>query len=1351
MEKYYIGLDMGTSSVGWAVTDENYNLIRRKGKDMWGARLFPEAKTATDRRTTRVSRRRRDRQKARIGYLKEYFSDAINAVDPGFFARLEDSRFYIEDKREHQPYAIFTGEKYTDKDYHSDYPTIFHLRKELIYSDEPHDVRLVYLAILNIFKHRGHFLNNNLNNSGQQDFSALYETLKISFSNYFEKQLYDIADFDAVAAILTDKSNSRSARLEEIRETVGFDKKDLQNEMWKLICGMKGTIPAIFPGAEIDEAKKKFSLSFRDSNYDEKIIEAEEIFSSEAMDIINILKNIHDNMVLMEIMTSSDGKSYKYLSDARVAMYEKHGADLRIFKKLFKLYAPDDYNSMFRVMEDNNYSAYAGSVNSGNKIIRRGGKKREEDFFAALKKIIAKFPDDDEDVSYVMKELEKETFLPKQLTASNGVIPNQVHAAELRAILENAENYLDFLKEKDDSGLTLSKRIEQLFSFQIPYYVGPLINTDNNTAWVIRRQPGRVFPWNMDEKIDMKRTSEEFIQNLIRHCTYLSDEQVLPKNSLLYEKYMVLNELNNLRINGQKISVELKQDIYRDLFRKGKKVTGKKLEEYLKAKGIVSANAPIEITGIDGDFVNRLANYKKFLEIFDVDVLSYDMEQIAENIILWSTLYGDSRQFLKEKIDEEYKDKLTDKQKKRILGIKFKDWGRLSKEFLMLEGADKNTGEIKSIISRMWDENNNLMQLLSGENYTYRDEVEAKSGTLEKTLTELEYDDLKDLYISAPVRRMTWQTLKILKEIYQVMGEYPSKVFVEMARENGEKGKRTISRKKKFEELYKKCKEDERDWLKEISELDETKFRSKKLYLYYIQQGRCMYTGERIELKDLFNDNLYDIDHIYARHYVKDDNIDNNLVLVKKQVNSHKTDAYPIEADIRRKMGGFWKALHEKGFINAEKYKRLTRSEGFSDDELSGFISRQIVETRQGTKTITDIIKKSCPQTDVIYVKAGLTSDFRHKYDFIKCRNINDFHHAQDAYLNIVTGNVYNTKFTKSPANFIKESKANPNEIKYHMDKIFDFDVMRGDTVAWERDKSIAVIKGVMRKNTPIVTFMNYEAHGGLADQTLYSANKVRKADGKGYIPLKTSDERLLDTSKYGGFSGYTGTYFFVVEYDGKKGRIRSMEDMPLYLKDRLDSDAKLEEYCSKELGYDNPQIICNRIKRYSLFKINGFYAYISGRMNERLVTINAVQLVLSDEWNRYIKKINNAKERSYSLEYLKQKGEITANKNIALYEELMNKHTHSIYVNRPGAMGKKLESGIEGFSNLDLDEQIYILEEILKLSQRLNNGIDISMIGGGKSAGKATINKVVSDLNEFKIINQSVTGLYESQIDLLK
>ena len=57
-KKYYLGLDIGTNSVGWAVTDENYNLYKYAGKRMWGIRLFEAADTAAERRMKRSNRRR---------------------------------------------------------------------------------------------------------------------------------------------------------------------------------------------------------------------------------------------------------------------------------------------------------------------------------------------------------------------------------------------------------------------------------------------------------------------------------------------------------------------------------------------------------------------------------------------------------------------------------------------------------------------------------------------------------------------------------------------------------------------------------------------------------------------------------------------------------------------------------------------------------------------------------------------------------------------------------------------------------------------------------------------------------------------------------------------------------------------------------------------------------------------------------------------------------------------------------------------------------------------------------------------------------------------------------------------
>lgn len=59
------------------------------------------------------------------------------------------------------------------------------------------------------------------------------------------------------------------------------------------------------------------------------------------------------------------------------------------------------------------------------------------------------------------------TFLPKQTVKDNSVIPYQIHLYELNAILKNLEDKVPLLKENGE-------KIQKIFTFRIPYYVGPL-------------------------------------------------------------------------------------------------------------------------------------------------------------------------------------------------------------------------------------------------------------------------------------------------------------------------------------------------------------------------------------------------------------------------------------------------------------------------------------------------------------------------------------------------------------------------------------------------------------------------------------------------------------------------------------------------------------------------------------------------------------------------------------------------------------------------------------------------------------------------------------------------------------
>ena len=142
--------------------------------------------------------------------------------------------------------------------------------------------------------------------------------------------------------------------------------------------------------------------------------------------------------------------------------------------------------------------------------------------------------------------IENGTFMPKQVSKDNGVIPMQLQKKELEGILNRAQRYLPFLTEKDETGLTVREKIISLCEHRIPYYVGPL-NKHSKKAWIVRKEE-KIYPWNFDQVVDLDRSAEAFIENLTSKCTYLPQYDVIPKYSLLYTKFMVLNELNNLTL-----------------------------------------------------------------------------------------------------------------------------------------------------------------------------------------------------------------------------------------------------------------------------------------------------------------------------------------------------------------------------------------------------------------------------------------------------------------------------------------------------------------------------------------------------------------------------------------------------------------------------------------------------------------------------------------------------------------------------------------------------------------------------------------------------------------------------------
>lgn len=1349
-KKYYLGLDIGTNSVGWAVTDENYNLYKYAGKRMWGIRLFEGGETAEQRRISRSNRRRLSRKKQRIDLLQELFAEEIAKMDPTFFIRLNESRLHLEDKSTGEKFPLFTDKDYTDIQYYKEYPTMYHLRKELIENSKVHDVRLVYLACHHILKNRGHFLING-SFSDVKKLSSVCESMLNSFNGISKYQI-EINDIERLEEILSDRKKQKSVKAKELIQIFECgpceDKTDektckaIVSNLSKWLTGLKGNINSIFDMQfeEIDTS----SFSFTEPKYEDTISAALEEKYPDYADVIQKIKAVYDWSVLVEIMAGED-----YLSFAKVNAYNKHKENLCILKEVIRKYCDSEmYHKFFNGFDEKNgYGNYIGSIyKNGHSYAMK--KCSTEDFYKTLGKILDKIQPEKEDENVLEElkvEVKNQTLLPLARTTANGTIPNQVHIQELKAILDNAKKYLPFLNEKDEYG-TVAEKIISIAKFRIPYYVGPLSTRHKEqgaNSWIVRKQEGRIYPWNFEEMVDLEQSNKEFIQRMTNKCTHLIGEDVLPKNSLLYSRYMVLNELNNLRIRGNKISVNLKQELYKELFCTKAKVTGKGLFNYLKKED--EELALEDISGFDIDFKSSLTSYLDFKkQILGEEIEKDKYKDIVENIIKWKTIYDDDSKMMKKMIEREYPNVFSKDQIKKICRFKYSGWGNFSLSFLNgIRGADRETGENFTIIEALWKTNYNLMQLLSKQ-FTFREEIDLINADKVGKIDKVSYDNtVKDLIVSPANKRAIWQTVQITEEIKKVMKCEPERIFIEMARGGEKEKRRTVSRKARLLELYAACKDDVRDWTKEIENREEREFNSKKLYLYYTQMGRCMYSGEEIDIDELMQKNSkWDIDHIYPQSKIKDDSID-NMVLAKKVINNSKQNKL-LSPDIRIKMKKYWNTLYKGNFISKKKYDRLTRTEDFTNEELSGFIERQIVETRQSSKAVAELLNRLYEHSEIVYVKAGLVSDFRHDNKLLKSRRINDYHHAKDAFLNIVVGNVYNAKFTSNPRKWIKENRGT----NYSIRRVFDYNVKRGNTVVWQGVKdaghSIEAIRKTMARNDILYTEYTYCDKGELFNATL-----VRKGNDKA-INLKKD----LDSVKYGGYNTPKTSAFAFIEFDGKKKeRKNHIVEIPVYIVNIASRQPDtIKEYLEQKKGYKNVVVKKYPIKKNALIKVDGYLARLRGATEKDVLLKNAVQLVLRDEYSENIRKVEKYLENNIQYQADSKFEGFTQEDLNDLYDELYIKLKESIYNKRPANQLGTLEKGREKYRAIgDLREKAKIINNILALFQcDATTSTNLKEIGGTANAGNMAYNKNTLSTKKLILIHQSVTGLFETEEELV-
>ena len=1366
---YSIGLDIGTNSVGWAVITDDYKVPSKKmkvlgntdkhfiKKNLIGALLFDEGTTAEDRRLKRTARRRYTRRKNRLRYLQEIFFEEMSKLDSGFFHRLDDSFLIPEDKRGSK-YPIFATLA-EEKEYHKQFPTIYHLRKQLADSKEKADLRLIYLTLAHMIKYRGHFLYEESFDIKNNDIQKIFNEFISIYDNTFEGSSLSGQNAQ-IEAIFTDKI-SKSAKRERVLKLFPDEKSTgLFSEFLKLIVGNQADFKKHF------ELEEKAPLQFPKDTYDEDLENVLGQIGDDFADLFVAAKKLYDAILLSGILTVTDPSTKAPLSASMIERYENHQKDLAALKQFIKNNLPEKYDEVF---SDQSKDGYAGYID---------GKTTQETFYKYIKNLLSKF----EGTDYFLDKIEREDFLRKQRTFDNGSIPHQIHLQEMNAILRRQGEHYPFLKENKE-------KIEKILTFRIPYYVGPLARGNRDFAWLTRNSDQAIRPWNFEKIVDKASSAEDFINKMTNYDLYLPEEKVLPKHSLLYETFAVYNELTKVKFiaeglrDYQFLDSGQKKQIVNQLFKEKRKVTEKDIIHYLHT---VDGYDGIELKGIEKQFNASLSTYHDLLKIIKDKKFMDDSknEAILENIVHTLTIFED-REMIKQRLAQ-YDSLFDEKVIKALTRRHYTGWGKLSAK--LINGiCDKQTGN--TILDYLIDDgeiNRNFMQLINDDGLSFK-------KIIQKSQVVGETDDVKQVVRELPgspaIKKGILQSIKIVDELVKVMDHAPESIVIEMAREN----QTTARGKKNSQQRYKRIEDSlknlasglDSNILKE-NPTDNIQLKNDRLFLYYLQNGKDMYTGEALDINQLSN---YDIDHIIPQAFIKDDSLDNR-VLTSSKDNRGKSDNVP-SLEVVQKRKAFWQQLLDSKLISERKFNNLTKAErgGLNERDKVGFIKRQLVETRQITKHVAQILDaryntevnekdKKNRTVKIITLKSNLVSNFRKEFRLYKVREINDYHHAHDAYLNAVVAKAILKKYPKLEPEFVYgeyqkydlkryiSRSRNPKEVEKATEKYFfysnllnffkeevhyaDGTIVKRENIeyskdtgeiAWNKEKDFATIKKILSYPQVNIVKKTEEQtvgqNGGLFDNNIVSKEKV--VDASKLIPIKSG----LSPKKYGGYARPTIAYSVLVTYKQNNKIKNTMVGIPVLTKLEFERDPNLY---LRNLGINNVSHVIKLVK-YTVLEFKHKYGtyrrfIVSNqelkRANQIFVTTKQMKLIsqyTTLDKNEHDSLLKNNQQLIQSiwnqfLEFMLATDLV----NKKQYDELILTNNQTIEECR-NIMNRVITT--LSFTNINAGQKKIIFDDTLSLPIKRWQFTDSD--------------KMVKKIIESTLIHQSITGLYETRIDLSK
>lgn len=804
---YCIGFELSSTAHGFVATDPNGNVLYHGKQPVMGTRVFKEGQHAAEARMPRTSRRGIQRRRGREHEMERVFAPVISSIDPNFFIRRRMSYKLGKIRFESDP----IGFSYS-RLFHS-FPTLAHLDVALMESDSAMDPRLIFESVANHVVRRGHFLLENQNvSSTNSDIDTQVANYAEVLVSYFEDTLDERIEPSLEALDINGNVTARELQ-KRFASAMCVSGDDIQKKTEKaqikaiadLVAGYKADLTALVPDAE---KLPKVSISDGDA--------LEEFLADSCPDslvpVLMAAQALYTSWKLQGMLSYAPGKS---LSHNQVAQHEVYGKQLRMLKNLaLKYVAKQDEDG--NVDEDGfkDYVRFFGGPKCEDRyrydkvqVKKQDSPKKNMGYtaynlnvlgyeeFAKRVELLFKDTDGVNDPQYktMMEAFANHAFLRRIHTVDNAAIPYQLHVEVVNRIIDNQGRFYPWL-------IDAREHILKVLTSRIPYYVGPLDSTDHGKAgengtrfaWVKRlagHEDAFVSPWNYEDHIDIDTTAELFIRRMTGECSYLDGEDVLAKNSLLYEKYCFFNELASLSFtedgdSWMPFDAGMRKAIY-DAASDGKTMTVKRIESVLQRDFFI-AHPHVRGTSNPKAMSSKRSNYAYFCRLFDVKALSASDMSMAEDLVLWNTVFED-RDILRRKILKTYGDLLTEKAVDDFCHKRLSGWGKLSERLLTGIWADTASGDmcVMDVLEqgrpygRYRGSSMNLMQILNDDVLGFKMEIKRLNDS---HMQMAEGFDLNALPGSPALRRGVSQAIKVLDDIVSVAGKAPDRIYLKVTR-----------------------------------------------------------------------------------------------------------------------------------------------------------------------------------------------------------------------------------------------------------------------------------------------------------------------------------------------------------------------------------------------------------------------------------------------------------------------------------------------------------------------------------------------------------------------------------------